>query len=243
MKYAYQSNIGRRLRNEDNFHVPGQQGGTEFVAVADGMGGHAAGMHASELAIEGLCTHLTGITPHSPHADVIHAVDRVNRLVFEHAQKEPGCRGMGTTLTLAVLDENHYLAANVGDSRLYHFDGQAIAQITTDHSLVASLVASGNITREEAHSHPQRNIITRALGTRLTEDIDIFDNPWKEGDILLLCSDGLHGSVSDEQICAVLAGETSLQNMCDTLVALALEAGASDNITVVLARNEGGVSV
>ena len=167
-------------------------------------------------------------------------ITRVNLDVYRAAQDGETLRGMGATLVCALLSGKRYLVANVGDSRLYHFDGATLEQVTTDHSLVEMLVQSGNITREAARTHPRRNIITRAIGIGLRVDVDVFDRAWKAGDILLLCSDGLSGSLEDADMLRMLQQGGSLSDMADRLVAAALENGASDNITVVLARCEGG---
>ncbi len=239
MKYAFCTNTGRRLRNEDSLYVPTPRDITQLVAVADGMGGHAAGIRASTLAVEGvselLCLKHLG---NNGEAELRQAVQRVNLSIYRHAQAEDGCRGMGTTLTAAILQPENYIVANVGDSRLYHFDGETIAQVTVDHSLVAVLVQSGAITMQEAAQHPQRNIITRALGTGAYEEVDLFLRSWAQGDILLLCSDGLHGSVSDFEMESALKQDVSLEERCNRLVQLALNAGATDNVTVVLAQQD-----
>ena len=148
--------------------------------------------------------------------------------------------GMGSTLVCALLFPTRFIAANVGDSRLYHFDGEKLEQVTVDHSLVEVLVQSGHITPEEARVHPNRNIITRAMGLSARVEADVFDRAWNPGDILLLCSDGLSGSVPHEEMQSVLVSDAPLQELCDTLVASALEHGATDNITVVLVQNEEG---
>jgi len=241
MQYASRTETGRRLRNEDNCYIPRSEDRTPLVAVADGMGGHAAGVRASTLAIGGIMERIAGRVLSDDAADaILHAVEQVNLSIYRHAQEEEGCRGMGTTLTLAVLQEGEYIAASVGDSRLYQFDGQTLSQITTDHSLVAVLVSRGAITAAEAAHHPQRNIITRALGTSAYEEIDIFRESWKPGDILLLSSDGLHGVLSDEKMAEILRRDVPLQEACDALVELALQEGSMDNVTAVLVRLEGG---
>ena len=244
MRYAAQTHVGRRLRNEDSLYLPGGDCGDALVAVADGMGGHAAGERASRLAVEGLsaalCTDKEGRFVGDPMQRIQSAIRQVNREIFTHSRTEEGCRGMGTTLTLAMLFPDQYIAANIGDSRLYHFDGWSVTQVTHDHSLVAVLVANGEITPAEAHDHPQRNIITRALGTSAYEEADYFQRRWAAGDTLLLCSDGLYGSVCDEEMEEVLRSPAPLQQQCDELVRRALSAGATDNVTVVLAQNAGG---
>lgn len=242
MIYAACTHIGRRLKNEDSLYVPKLPGEAAAVAVADGMGGHAAGLRASTLAVEGVSAALADFREPADMAvrALRNILYHINYDIYRHAQTEEGCRGMGTTLTLAMLFPDQYIAANIGDSRLYHFDGWSVTQVTHDHSLVAVLVASGEITPAEAHIHPQRNIITRALGTAEYEEADFFQRRWAEGDTLLLCSDGLYGSISDEQMEEVLRRDAPLQEQCDELVRRALEAGATDNVTVVLAQNAGG---
>ncbi|MDL2259068.1 Stp1/IreP family PP2C-type Ser/Thr phosphatase, partial [Eubacteriales bacterium OttesenSCG-928-K08] len=224
-------------------HIPKYTQPLPLVIVADGMGGHAAGARASAMAVEGIVEQLDMFArsgKNDPLVSIRTAIKNVNNAVY-HAGKEPGYRGMGTTLTLALLFDDHYIASNIGDSRLYHFDGWALSQVTQDHSLVAVLVESGQITPAEADVHPQKNIITRALGTAEREEADYFHRQWQLGDTLLLCSDGLHGSLSDEEISGYLSMKLSLHDICDLLVEAALKNGATDNITVVLAKNIGGI--
>ena len=147
---------------------------------------------------------------------------------------------MGTTLVGALVTPDVAVIANVGDSRAYHISADGIKQITRDHSFVEMLVQSGQITREEALVHPQRNLITRAMGLTLRTSIDIFECTWKKGDLLLLCSDGLHGCVKDEALFEILISDLSLDEKCEAMVSLALSQGGLDNITVALAYNEEG---
>ena len=156
------------------------------------------------------------------------------------AQDDPALNNMGSTLVMAIPFPDHYLAANVGDSRLYHFDGETILQVSRDHSLVELLLSQGCITPEEAAHHPNKNVITRAMGLEIRVEADFFENPWKAGDILLLCSDGLSGSVSLEEMVGILSDTAcSLSEMGDRLVELALVNGASDNITLALVKKGG----
>lgn len=243
MNIAFLSVTGKRQRNEDACYVPRREDKTKLVLVADGMGGHAAGMLASTMAAQSISEALAGRTmPENVQSAVQTAIDRANLSIYRKAQSEKECLGMGTTLCMAVLEEEVYLAANVGDSRLYQYDGETLIRVSADHSLVETLVKNGIITREEAKVHPQRNVITRALGTGAYEEVDYFRRSWKEGDVLLLCTDGLHGSVEDEQIEGILQKELPLEEACAQLVDLALSQGSRDNITVVLVRN-GGASV
>ena len=147
---------------------------------------------------------------------------------------------MGCTLVAAILEPERFIAANIGDSRLYHFNGTELRQITHDHSYVAELVRRGVITEEEANTHPQRNIITRAVGTESRVSADIFCCDWKTGDLLLLCSDGLSGVLNNAEMASCLVNCSDLDAACETLIRRALDAGSRDNITVVLAVNDGG---
>lgn len=239
MKYASKTDIGQRLRNEDACRVPQAEENCPLIAVADGMGGHAAGELASRLLIEGLlCEHET-ITLSSDTVDALEkAVQRINVEMFRTAQGDESLHGMGSTLVCALLLPDRYVTASIGDSRLYHLHDGVLTQVTEDHSLVEMLVQSGQITREEARTHPQRNLITRAAGLALRAEIDIFERTWQKDDILLLCSDGLHGSVTDDEICEILLTGSSLDESASALVSLALERGASDNITLALAQND-----
>ncbi len=233
MEYAYGSNIGRRECNEDNFSVPATSGIEGLFAVADGMGGHAGGERASMLAVRGLEKRLRA---ESTSNQLLEAVKGINLEIYRRAQQEEECRGMGTTLVLALAQEKRYSVLNVGDSRLYHYNG-TLSQITRDHSLVALMLEQGLITAEQAVRHPHRNIITRALGTNVQVEVDVYECTWEPGDMLLLCTDGLYGSVSDEDIASVMRMDAPLQEICDTLLTKALDAGATDNITVVIVRN------
>lgn len=245
IEYAACTHVGKRIKNEDSYYMPENGASLALIAVADGMGGHAAGKRASTLAIEGLVhtLHHAGEYFHEePMARLKAAIRAANRVVYHHARTEEGCRGMGTTLALALMDERQYIAANIGDSRLYHLDGWRMTQVTQDHSLVAVLVEAGEITKEQAHTHPQRNIITRAVGTLAHEEADYYSRPWHRGDMLIASTDGLHGSVEHEMIEEYLRRELPLRHICEQLVERALENGATDNITIVLAKNVGGVT-
>ena len=241
MKYAVKTDIGKRAHNEDSYLVPPEGCGTCLFAVADGMGGHAAGAVASKLLVDGLSGESDAFEKDREIEQLKGLIDRVNLSVFETAEDDRSLRGMGSTLVCALLLGDHYIAANVGDSRMYHFDGKALTRVTTDHSLVEQLVQQGAISRESARFHPQRNIITRAMGVAPTVDVDVFERDWVEGDILLLCSDGLHGAVDDDDIAEVLASDFNLDAMCDLLVRRALNNGGTDNVTLILIRREDEV--
>lgn len=239
MIYAHRTDTGLRKSNQDCFYTP-EEGAKPIVVVADGMGGHKAGSVASVLAIDSIKNFIESIErAESKQLLLQHAINYANRRIYEISTRDEDCEGMGTTVVMAYVDENKFYYANVGDSRLYHFDGETLTKITQDHSYVEELVAMGEITREQADEHPLRNILTRAVGLTPFVKADTASRPWKKGDILLLCSDGLHGSVSIEAIKNALMEGTDLFDSCDMLTELAIWNGSTDNITIVLVKNDG----
>lgn len=237
MKYAALSVTGKRQVNEDSIYIPSDKSSVQIAIVADGMGGHKAGSLASSMAVESIVTYLNSVQSCDKQT-LKSAVCKANLAVYEHAKNNIECRGMGTTAVAVLLAQRDYIAANIGDSRLYHLSNGRIEQITRDHSYVEELVRLGHITREQAAVHPNRNIITKALGTNSEEVPDIFCHKWKKGDMLLLCSDGFHGSVSPEETARILIEETDMDEACEELVKNALYGGSTDNISVVLVLNE-----
>lgn len=241
MIYAHRTDIGRRSSNQDYFHVP-DENDVELAIVADGMGGHLAGDVASRIAVESITEYMRTKGNELPAMLLQHAIANANRRIFDVASSEQDCMGMGTTVVMALVEANRFTYANVGDSRLLLFDGQKLRQVTRDHSLVEELVQSGVITRRQAEVHPQRNILTRAVGSTQFVKADTGTVRWKRGDILLLCSDGLHGSVPRAEMERIIAGSHDLLEACDELTETALDNGSSDNITVVLVKNTGGAA-
>lgn len=237
MIYAGVSIQGKRSRNEDCIFLP-RDDRLPLAIVADGMGGHNAGYLASRIAVDAAVKTIEHGDFSRPMELLRHAADEANHAILMHADRDYTCRGMGTTMVMALLFPAYYIVANIGDSRLYHFHNDTLIQITRDHSYVSEMVAAGFITPEEARTHPQRNIITRALGAPEMEQIDLFENAWQPGDILFLCTDGLYGSLDIRDIERVLREEKDLQAACDTLVQIASYGGSTDNISVVLAGNE-----
>ena len=240
MKYAVKTDIGKRVHNEDNYLLSDKSEFPMLFAVADGMGGHAAGAVASKLLVEQLAMFDEMVEPERELELLRHAIESANLGIYRAAEKDRALRGMGTTLVAALILGREYIAANVGDSRMYQYHDKTLDTVTTDHSLVEQLVLAGAITKDEARVHPQRNIITRAMGVSPKVDVDLFERVWNPGDILVICSDGLHGSVEDEDMISVLSSNRSLESMCDLLVQLALDNGGTDNITVILVRFEEG---
>ncbi len=219
----------RRLRNEDAFICE-----PPLFAVADGMGGARAGEIAAGLAAAAL--EEAGAETRGAEG-VAALIAEANRRIWERSLTDPETAGMGTTVTAALVDTAAGTVAigHVGDSRAYLLRGGSIAQLTTDHSLVAELVESGILTPEDAERHPQRSAITRALGTEPTVDVDAFTIEARAGDVVLLCSDGLSIMVPDEDVAAVIdAAERDPARAAEALVAAANARGGEDNVTVVL---------
>lgn len=243
MLTAHKTHIGRtRTINEDRVLVCHDSNGFTLAVVADGMGGHQAGDVASEMAIEIVKQVLLGelqlhMSSEAYEAVIRHALSVANERIFSLSADQPQYQGMGTTVVLAVATQERVFIANVGDSRAYLFDGTTLKQITEDHSLVTELIKTGQITVEESHDHPQRNVLTRALGTEPNINVDLYELEWDSGDILMLCSDGLTGLVSDELLQYIFQEESEIDKQIDRFVHEALEAGGKDNITVALLSN------
>ncbi|MGO9899220.1 MAG: Stp1/IreP family PP2C-type Ser/Thr phosphatase [Solirubrobacteraceae bacterium] len=226
------TDTGRQRRgNEDASYAQ-----APLFVVADGMGGARAGEVASRIAVEMFEQGLPA--EGTPERRLSFVVQSANREIYALSRSERDREGMGTTLTAAYLDQDHLAIAHVGDSRAYMFRAGELVRLTQDHSLVDELVKAGKLTEEQALEHPQRSIITRALGPEPDVAVDTWSYPARAGDVLLLCSDGLTSMISDAHISAILAGAPSLQAAADALIDEANEAGGRDNITVVLSRFE-----
>jgi serine/threonine protein phosphatase PrpC len=218
----------KRRRNEDSFvHDP------PLFAVADGMGGAQAGEVASRLAAAAF-REFHDADELAPEERVAAIIQEANRRIYERARSDAQASGMGTTITAALVGEDGVAVGHVGDSRAYRLRGGRLEQLTEDHSLVADLVRSGRITPEEADTHPQRSVITRALGTDPKVDVDAFTVETEAGDLFMLCSDGLTTMVDDEAIVAAIERAETLEVATKTLVRAANRAGGEDNVTVVL---------
>lgn len=225
--YASKTDVGNvREHNEDSLIAS-----SPLFAVADGMGGHEAGEVASEIAV----TTMAGLVPEGPDAQALAAaVKEANAAVLRGAADGTGRPGMGTTMTTALVYDDQVIIAQVGDSRAYLVHNGSLQRITRDHSLVADLVEQGRITEEEARVHPQRSVITRALGSDPRMEPDTYRLQVEEGDRLMLCSDGLSSMVEDDVIEQALISNPDPQAACDVLVAEALAAGGMDNVTVIV---------
>ena len=210
-----------------------------LFAVADGMGGAKAGEVASGLAAAAV--QESDGEGQSGEARVAALIEEANRRVFRRASEDREASGMGTTMTVALVEDDKVAIGHVGDSRAYLIRNGRLQQLTDDHSLVAELVRSGKLTPEEAEAHPQRSVITRALGTEADVDVDTFSVEATEGDLFLLCSDGLTTMVDDEAILdAVRQNRPNLEHAAKALVNAANREGGEDNITVVFFEVGGG---
>jgi PPM family protein phosphatase len=232
------TDVGRqRSANEDSLVLR-----PPFFAVADGMGGARAGEVASAIAAEAF--EGASASGEAAEAQLGKILREANRRIYDLAVSDESHRGMGTTLTAAKVHDGEVSIAHVGDSRAYRMRDGELEQITRDHSLVAELERSGQITAEAAEHHPQRSIITRALGPEPDVDVDTYTLSAREGDVFLLCSDGLTSMISDDEVAAILRTADSLDQAADGLIKAANQSGGRDNITVVLFRlGEVGAAV
>jgi protein phosphatase len=226
--YAGATDTGRkRRRNEDSYVIA-----PPLFAVADGMGGAQAGEIASKLAAAALEDTDPGTL--SGEERVMSLIQEANRRVYERSNEDPSASGMGTTITVALVEDAGVTIGHVGDSRAYRYRGGSIEQITEDHSLVNELMKSGKLSPKEAETHPQRSVITRALGTDPDVDVDSFTLETQTGDVFLLCSDGLTSMVDDDDILGVLEKHhDDLDRATKSLVSAANRGGGEDNITVI----------
>ena len=233
-----------REHNEDSFLTLGGKssppGIDALLVVADGMGGHAAGEVASQMTVAGIQKAIGGedLTSRELSGNALggllgKVLEDVNREVWEAGQT-PERQGMGTTCTLAAIRGDQLFLAHIGDSRAYLLRDGAIHQVSTDHSWVEEAVAMGTLTREEARIHPNRNVITRAIGLDHNAQIDVSAIPIENGDLILLCSDGLNSMIDDSEIERIL-NETTPKEVCRFLIDAANDAGGHDNTTVAVA--------
>ncbi|MBQ2947519.1 MAG: Stp1/IreP family PP2C-type Ser/Thr phosphatase [Clostridia bacterium] len=235
MAATLRTHVGRiRRQNEDAAWLDEARG---VFAIADGMGGHLAGEVASKMAIDAVMAATEG--ERTAGVSVLRAAaERAHEAILAHAEMHPECSGMGTTLSVMWRGGRYMYIAHVGDSRIYRLRGGKLEQITEDHSLVEELVRAKIISREEARTHPRRNIITRALGTPGENSADLLATDTQRGDLWLLCSDGLNSMISDREIERTMNAAVNLETMADTLIAKALDAGGRDNVTLILYRDE-----
>ena len=205
-----------------------------LFVVADGMGGHNAGDYASSHAVSVVVEEIRQDRDFNPVKVIRHAIESANREIIEQAQKDEKLKGMGTTMVVSTIVGQYAYVANVGDSRLY-VANRELQQITRDHSLVQEMVRMGEISVEEARNHPDKNIITRALGAERTVDVDFFDLKLEPESVILMCSDGLSNMVEDSRIKEILSRrDEALDERGRTLIGEANRNGGKDNIAIVL---------
>ena len=237
MKLAGKTDIGNcRKENQDNYRAARLPDDTVWAAVCDGMGGAAAGQLASQMAIDALedCfTALPQLAQGQERAFLLKCLTRANRAVFDESTREASHKGMGTTAVCALVRDGVAHIAHAGDSRAYLYRAGELRQLTRDHSMVQQLVEAGQITSDEAEHHPHKNLITRALGIEPEMQYDYLRENVQDGDVLLLCSDGLSGFVPDDQLRDILQ-RTPFFVTPRKLIERALAAGGQDNITALL---------
>ncbi|MBE7041954.1 MAG: Stp1/IreP family PP2C-type Ser/Thr phosphatase [Ruminococcaceae bacterium] len=226
-----------RELNEDSYAVS-ELTPYHLLIVADGMGGHQAGEVASAMAVEKIREYISRHTEESIPQLLEQALHYANEQIYIRSKENASYAAMGTTVVLCCISDKEAYFANVGDSRAYLLGLDGMEQITEDHSLVMELLRQGEITEEEAELHPQRNVITRALGTERITEVDLFHCELTSEDMVLLCSDGLTGMLSDQEIASVMWEASSLEERVDQLIELANERGGYDNITIIAATQK-----
>lgn len=243
MQVAAKTDVGQvRSRNEDCYYVGALGSGAVLAVICDGMGGAAGGYVASQTTVQLVADAVRGayqeqMGSRSLKHLLVTALDNANTRVFDMADADEALAGMGTTVVAAIAAPGMVCIAHAGDSRAYLSTGGALLQLTKDHSVVQAMVDNGQITEDEAKSHPRKNLITRALGVGETLEVDYCEEELSPGDVLLLCTDGLTNTVEAETIQALL-GQGELQGAAERLVDEANRSGGTDNITVVLIGNE-----
>ena len=249
MKLAGKTDVGSvRPENQDDYRAGELNSDAAWGLVCDGMGGANAGNVASRFAaqsfIESAGDALSGTLDETARQNLLtQALKRANETVFSLAGRQPEVRGMGTTLVAALIQGDCATVINVGDSRAYRFDGEAMHQISEDHSYVEEMVAMGQMERDSSAYNRQKNIITRAMGISETVDTDFFEVDLEPGDYFLLCSDGLTNMVEDRDICRIVSGPGTMREKASALIAEANRRGGNDNIAVVLVKPlESGVT-
>lgn len=229
---AFRTDVGKVRANNQDAPIVSEK--LRLYGVADGMGGHKGGEVASTSARDDLLRELEGKTPSV--ATLSGAIEEVNRQIYHQQEHDDALTGMGTTLSVLWMSDNFVYIGHVGDSRVYLLRDGEFKQMTLDHSLVEQLVREGVLTEEEAQNHPMRNIITRAIGTDESVEVDVVVEERRKGDLWLACSDGLHGLVDDRQMRDALR-QYAPEKAADVLLKAALDAGGRDNVTLVIVHD------
>lgn len=237
MKLFSITDVGKRREiNEDYIYTSEKPVGNlpNLFIVADGMGGHNAGDYASKVTVETMVSNISASLEKNPVRIISGAIAEANGAIYKKSCEEPQFEGMGTTVVAVTCKDGYLQVANVGDSRLYIVNDKEIRQITRDHSLVEEMVRIGGIARADARNHPDKNIITRAVGVNDTVEPDFFSVELLRGDSVLMCTDGLTNMLEDEEIRMILSGARDIVEKAEKLVSAANEKGGRDNITVVI---------
>lgn len=250
VRFSGATDVGRkRALNEDSLFLPRD---TRLAIVADGMGGHASGEVASKLAVDTVVDYFRSTADeqtltwpykvdHGIRADVnrmITSIKLANLEIYERAQRDPQCKSMGTTIVAIYFLDDTAVIGHVGDSRAYRLRDRSLVQLTEDHSLINDYIKMKRVTAEEAENWPHKNVIVRALGMKDSVEVDIITEVPKVGDGFLLCSDGLCGMLTDEQIARIMLSESDMDRAVQRLIDEANEEGGVDNISAVMARIE-----
>lgn len=237
MKTFSMTDVGRRREmNQDYMFTSETAVGKlpNLFIVADGMGGHKAGEYASKFTVDTMVDIIKNTKAKEPVAAIGQALKEANRLLLKEARTDESKAGMGTTVVAATLLDKTLYAANVGDSRLYVLNQDTITQITRDHSLVEEMIRLGEMDKADAKDHPDKNIITRAVGVAPELEIDFFEIEINNGDIILLCTDGLTNMIEDEDIRRIVLSQRDIVERTEKLIEAANRNGGRDNITVVV---------
>jgi protein phosphatase len=250
VRFAGETNIGlKRQHNEDSFFLPDTD---RLAIVADGMGGHASGEVASRLAVEKVAAHFKATYEEAEltwpykldHSDryeanrLINGIKLANLEIYERAQRDEACHGMGTTIVAAFFLDDRVIIGHVGDSRVYRYRDGVLAQLTEDHSLLNDYIKMKRLSSDDAGKFPHKNVIVRALGMKESVQVDLIMDPHRPRDVYLMCSDGLSGMIEDPGLAEILGDENDIDSACEKLIAEANRNGGVDNITCVLARVE-----
>ena len=232
------SDVGnKRSLNEDSV-IYFEEDNLSFFGIADGMGGHNAGEVASKMALEIVVDYIKKHKDDEGNIALNKAIALANHDIYKKSLLEEKYNGMGTTITACYVKDDKCIIANVGDSRCYSFSKGKLEKITKDHSLVQELIDNGTISEEEAVNHPNKNVITRAIGTKINVDVDIYVLNIHEFEKIILCTDGLTNELKDEEIISIV--ENDKKDICEELIRVSKERGGRDNISVIIFKGECG---
>ncbi len=250
VRFSGETHIGmKRQHNEDSLYLPEVE---RLAIVADGMGGHASGEVASKMAVETVAEHFRNTRDEAevtwPYrldpgdryetTRLINGIQLANLKIYDRAQTDEKCHGMGTTIVATIFCDDHVVIGHVGDSRVYRLRDGKLLQLTEDHSLLNDYIKMKKMSEEEIGKFQHKNVIVRALGMKESVQVDVMADHFKLGDVYLMCSDGLSGMIDDGGLADVLKAEGDLDRACEALIARANQNGGVDNITCVLARLE-----